>query len=136
MHAGSVIIVTHNSEQHIEGCLNALVGEGQWLVILIDNASVDSTVRRARQVGKDVRIVSNPINVGFAAAVNQGAKMGSGEVLLILNPDAIATPGSVDKLAQTVSREDVGAASGQLVPQMAYRRPVSTFGVSPASLTC
>jgi N-acetylglucosaminyl-diphospho-decaprenol L-rhamnosyltransferase len=115
MHVGSVIIVTHNSEQHIERCLKALAGEGQWLVILIDNASVDSTVRRARQVGMDVRIVSNLKNVGFAAAVNQGVKMGSGEVLLLLNPDAIATPGSLEKLAQTVLKEDVGAASGKLV---------------------
>jgi N-acetylglucosaminyl-diphospho-decaprenol L-rhamnosyltransferase len=114
MHAGSVIIVTHNSEQHIDRCLKALASEAQWQIIVIDNASLDSTLQRARRSGTAPRIVANAKNVGFAAAVNQGAKMATGEVLLILNPDAIATAGSLDKLAEAMSREGVGAAGGML----------------------
>ena len=115
MHAGSVIIVTYNSEEHIASCLKALAGETQWPVILIDNASVDSTMQRARESGVNVRIVSNPANVGFAAALNQGAKMATGEVLLALNPDVIITAGSLSKLADTLSQDGVGAATGMLV---------------------
>ena len=115
MHAGSVIIVTYNSEEHIASCLKALAGETQWPVILIDNASVDSTIQRAREGGVNVRIVSNPANVGFAAALNQGAKMATGEVLLALNPDVIITAGSLSKLADTLSQDGVGAATGMLV---------------------
>ena len=115
MHAGSVIIVTYNSAEHIASCLKALADETRWQIILIDNASVDSTIQRAREGGVNVRIVSNPANVGFAAALNQGAKMASGEVLLVLNPDVIITAGSLSKLAETLSQGGVGAATGMLV---------------------
>ena len=114
MHAGSVIIVTHNSEQHIDTCLKALASEAQWQIIVIDNASVDSTIQRARESGTTARIISNPKNLGFASAVNQGAKMATGAVLLILNPDAIATAGSLDKLAEAISRDGVAAVGGML----------------------
>src|SRR6266566_4934812 len=115
MHAGSVIIVTYNSEENIASCLKALAGETEWQVILIDNASVDSTIQRARESGVDVRIVSNPANVGFAAALNQGAKMAAGKVLLVLNPDVIVTAGSLSRLAETLSQDGVGGATGMLV---------------------
>jgi len=115
MHAGSVIIVTYNSEENIASCLKALAGETEWQVILIDNASVDSTIQRARESGVDVRIVSNPANVGFAAALNQGAKMATGKVLLVLNPDVIVTAGSLSRLAETLSQDGVGGATGLLV---------------------
>jgi len=115
MHAGSVIIVTYNSEEHIASCLKALAGETEWQIILIDNASVDSTIQRARESGVNLRIVSNHANVGFAAALNQGAKMASGEVLLVLNPDVIITAGSLSKLVDTLSKDEVGAATGMLV---------------------
>src|SRR6266513_1683049 len=115
MHAGSVIIVTYNSEEHIANCLKALAGKTEWQIILIDNASVDSTIQRARESGVNLRIVSNRANIGFAAALNQGAKMASGEVLLILNPDVIITAGSLSKLVDTLSKDEVGAATGMLV---------------------
>jgi GT2 family glycosyltransferase len=115
MHAGSVIIVTYNSEEHIASCLKALAGETQWQIILIDNASIDSTMQRARETGVDVRILLNRANVGFAAALNQGAKMATGEVLLVLNPDVIITAGSLSKLAETLWQGGVGAATGMLV---------------------
>jgi GT2 family glycosyltransferase len=115
MHSGSVIIVTYNSEEHIASCLKALAGETPWPIILIDNASVDSTIQRARESGVNVRIVSNPANIGFAAALNQGVKTATGEVLLVLNPDVIITAGSLSKLADTLSKDEVGAATGMLV---------------------
>ena len=115
MHAGSVIIVTYNSEEHIANCLKALASETQWQILLIDNASVDFTIQRASESGVDVRIVSNRANIGFAAALNQGAKMATGEILLILNPDVIVTAGSLTKLAEITLQDGVGAATGMLV---------------------
>src|SRR5437879_13749125 len=115
MHAGSVIIVTYNSEENIASCLKALAGETEWQVILIDNASVDSTIQRARESGVDVRIVSNPANGGFGAALNHGAKMATGKVLLVLNPDVIVTLGVASNLPEAWSQDRGGAATGNRV---------------------
>mgnify|MGYP003335953082 CR=1 FL=1 len=59
-------------------------------VIVVDNASVDDTVERARKWSEThpaVRVIANPENRGFAAAVNQGFRATQAESLLLLNPD-------------------------------------------------
>jgi N-acetylglucosaminyl-diphospho-decaprenol L-rhamnosyltransferase len=116
MAVGSVIIVSYNSESYIEACLLALESVEGWKVILVDNCSTDHTVERAKQVGGKICMLLNPKNLGFAAAVNQGAKVAEGDVFVVLNPDTISSPYSLEKLAQAVTACNVGAAGGLLVP--------------------
>src|ERR1017187_3022582 len=99
----SAIIVTYNSGTSIGPCLEALAREDCGIVI-VDNASHDETVQRVEEfvAWHPVRLVANPENLGFAAAVNQGARESTGDVLLVLNPDAIAEPGAVKALQQNV----------------------------------
>ena len=107
-------MVAHNSAQHIEACLEALRGLVNWEVLLVDNASCDDTVQRAR--GFDyVRIVSNAENRGFAAAVNQAVRATASPVVVVLNPDAIAAPGALDRLAEALQSPGVAAAGGLLL---------------------
>ena len=116
MPVGSVIIVSYNSEAYIEACLLALERAEDWRVILVDNCSTDDTVKRARQVCRKTCMLLNPQNLGFGAAVNQGAKVAEGDVFVVLNPDTISNSYSLEKLAQAVTANDVGAAGGLLVP--------------------
>ena len=58
-------------------------------IIVIDNASIDNTVGVVRNFFSAVEIFANPGNPGFAAAVNQGAAISNGRMLLLLNPDTI-----------------------------------------------
>ena len=82
----SVVVVTHNSEAEVGGCLDSLRDCGE--VIVVDNASSDDSVAvAARRPWAEV--VANLSNRGFAAAVNQGARLSKGRYLLILNPDAV-----------------------------------------------
>jgi N-acetylglucosaminyl-diphospho-decaprenol L-rhamnosyltransferase len=80
--------------------------------VVVDNASSDDTVERVRS-RTGVRLIANPGNRGFAAAVNQGAReAGQPEFLLLLNPDAfLATP--LDNLIEAGRRH--GLAAGKLV---------------------
>ena|SRR5437016_6672354 len=115
MPVGSVIIVSHNSAAYIEGCLRALASFEDWKIILVDNSSNDDTVERAQGVRVDLSLVLNAQNTGFAAAVNQGAQVAEGNLFVVLNPDAFASPRSLDSLAQVLSAADaVGAAGGLL----------------------
>ncbi len=112
----SVIIVTYNSGASIGPCLEALANEDCQIVI-VDNASHDQTVQRVEEfvAWHPVHLMANPENLGFAAAVNQGARDSTGDVLLILNPDAIAEPGSVQALLQCMETTGAVAVGGALL---------------------
>jgi N-acetylglucosaminyl-diphospho-decaprenol L-rhamnosyltransferase len=113
------IVVTHNSEAEVGDCLDSLRGRAR--VIVVDNASSDASVYEANQ-RPWAEVIVNPVNRGFAAAVNQAARLATGECLLILNPDAVLTTG----LAPLVSDcRQYGIAAGCLtgpdgVPQRGF----------------
>ena len=112
----SAIIVTHNSADAIGACLEALAEESCEIVV-VDNASTDATVGRVEDfvAWHEVRLLANDSNVGFAAAVNQGAQATTGDVLLVLNPDAIAEPGAVKELLRYMEATHSSAAGGALL---------------------
>jgi GT2 family glycosyltransferase len=112
----SAIVVTHNSAQAIGPCLEALAREGCEIVV-VDNASADATVRRVEEfvAWQELRLLANDRNRGFAAAVNQGIREASGDILLLLNPDAIAEPGAANALLQCMESTHAAAAGGGLL---------------------
>lgn len=111
--AGSIVIVTFNSAEHIEACLRSL-NEPGWERIVVDNASTDATVERARAV-PEVLVLANPENRGFAAAVGQGVRAARGSLLLLLNPDVTAEAGALGALRAAVEPDGVVAAGGRLL---------------------
>ena len=112
----SVIVVTYNSVEAIGPCLEALARE-DCEILVVDNASQDETVRRVEEfvAWHELRLLANELNLGFAAAANQGAREATGDVLLLLNPDAIAEPGAVTAVLQCMESSDAAAAGGALL---------------------
>src|SRR5271165_2284761 len=112
----SAIIVTFNSAGSIGACLEALAQEDCDIVV-VDNGSQDDTVQRVEEcvAWHELRLLTNNRNLGFAAAANQGACVGTGDVLLVLNPDAIAEPGGVKALSQCMKSTHAGAAGATLL---------------------
>ncbi len=112
----SAIIVTYNSADTIGACLEALARE-ECEIVVVDNASRDDTVRRVEEfvAWHELRLLANDRNLGFAAAVNQGAGAATGDVLLVLNPDAIAEPGAVKALLSCMESAQAAAAGGSLL---------------------
>jgi GT2 family glycosyltransferase len=112
----SVIVVTHNSTEAIGPCLEALAREDCEIVV-VDNASQDATVRHVEEfvAWHELRLLTNERNLGFAAAANQGARAATGDILLLLNPDAIAEPGAVKALSQCMESSGAGAPGGALL---------------------
>jgi GT2 family glycosyltransferase len=91
----SVLIVAWNSREELVRTLPALLpelGEGDEL-ILVDNDSSDGTPDAVAALAPGARIVRGGGNVGFAAGCNEGARHASGDLLIILNPDASPRPG-------------------------------------------
>jgi hypothetical protein len=112
----SAIVVTYNSGESIGPCLEALTREDCEIVV-VDNASADDTVRRVEEfvAWHPVRLIANQQNLGFGAAVNQGARESSGDVLLILNPDAVSEPGAVAAILNCMQSTQAAAVGGALL---------------------
>ncbi len=112
----SAIIVTYNSGGQIEACLRALSSQNCEIVV-VDNASQDDTVARVRRLAGEfpLQLLTISRNIGFAAGVNQGARAASSDVLLILNPDAVAEVGAVDAILACMAASGASAAGGALI---------------------
>jgi GT2 family glycosyltransferase len=104
-----VIVVTYNSEDVVAACLQAI---SQYETVVVDNASTDRTVERARALG--VRVIANTANRGFAGAVNQGFEATTADLVLILNPDVRVTSG-LEALSAACLQH--GVAGGRLTDE-------------------
>jgi GT2 family glycosyltransferase len=102
------VIVTYNSEQVIETCLEALHNMAPSVAaIVVDNGSADDSAGRAGR-WPGVRVIANRENRGFAAAANQGIRASKEEFILLLNPDVqLRTP--LDMLILACERYGVSA---------------------------
>ncbi len=91
----SVLIVAWNSREELGRTLPALLpelAEGDELIV-VDNDSADDSAELAQRLVPGARVVRMGRNVGFAAGVNAGAAEARGELLVLLNPDAMPRPG-------------------------------------------
>jgi GT2 family glycosyltransferase len=108
----AILIVTYNSDQEIGACLDALSGLPDVEILVVDNASEDSS--RAEAARRGVRVLANSGNAGFAAAVNQGVRATEAPLVLLLNPDAHYV-GGLDHLVAAFDDPRTGAAGGVLI---------------------
>ncbi len=89
--AVSVVIVSHNTQDLLETCLEALYENNRDLsldVWVVDNASADDSVEIVRRRFPNANLVVNSANHGFARAANQALAQAQGDFLALLNPDS------------------------------------------------
>lgn len=94
----SVVIVTWNSEAQIELCLSSIRDEVLSVggeIIVVDNASQDGTRAVVGEKFPQVRMIKNSTNEGFSRGVNRGIFVSRGDNILLLNPDAVVSPGAI-----------------------------------------
>ena len=116
----SIVVVNYDGKDYLERCLGSLrelaYDHEQLEVILIDNASTDGSVAYVQERFPEVRIVRNDDNVGFSPAVNQGAKLASGEYLALLNNDAEADPLWIAEAVKVLRTDDTfGCAASKIL---------------------
>jgi N-acetylglucosaminyl-diphospho-decaprenol L-rhamnosyltransferase len=110
----TVIIVNYNSGAHLAECLTSLdagLAGFNWEGVVVDNASTDNSESVAEEAeGGRVRLVRLAGNTGFAAAANLGARTGTANRLLFMNPDCLASPGFLGPLLQELDTPSLCAA--------------------------
>ncbi len=88
----SVVIVNYNVRAFLEQALGSVRRAMQGIdgeVWVVDNNSVDDSVRMVQAKFPEVRLIANPDNPGFAVANNQAIRQGDSEYVLLLNPDTL-----------------------------------------------
>ncbi|OMH40457.1 glycosyltransferase [Desulfurobacterium indicum] len=129
----SVIIVTFNSENIIAGCLSSLVSElrKEDEIIIVDNNSEDKTVEVVKKFASNspvsIKVLKMNENEGYSRAINRGAEVSKGDVLIFLNPDTLVTSGMVDRLVSALYEEDGIGAVGPLSVNVSYTQHISMF---------
>jgi len=96
----SVVVVVYESGPTLAECLAALRAQtfADFELVLVDNASSDRVAQAAAAADPGLTLIENATNLGFAAAVNQGARAAAGEWLVLLNPDAYADARWLERL--------------------------------------
>ena len=105
-HTSVIITSCDNFETTTGPCLKSLLKDKEtrnFEIIVVDNASLDNTPEKVRELAageENVRLVINKSNRGFAGGNNDGAKVARGEILILLNSDTIVPQGTVGKLTR------------------------------------
>ena len=98
----SVLIVNFNSGDWLARCLGGLVGQSMaaFEAVVVDNASHDGSLARARAAVDDprIRFEALPDNLGFAAGNNHAARFARAPLLATLNPDAVPARDWLERL--------------------------------------
>jgi GT2 family glycosyltransferase len=115
----SAIIVNYNAGETLQQCVTALLqGKTPAQITVVDNASSDGSAENLRNVyanQPDIEFLFNTANLGFAPAVNLAARRTDADWVLILNPDCILEPDTLDRLIKALENDDRAAMAGPTV---------------------
>jgi GT2 family glycosyltransferase len=87
-------------------------------VIVVDNASTDTSLEELGKYPFRFRVIRNSENLGFGVACNQGALASNADYLLFLNPDTLLTEHTIIdsiKFMEDVAHANIGILGIQLV---------------------
>lgn len=87
----SIIFVYYNTPSELIDSVNSInqaVGDYSYEIIIIDNHSPAKVPKDALKTHASL-LIKNETNIGYGAALNQGAKIAKGKYLLLSNPDIV-----------------------------------------------
>lgn len=109
----TVIVVSYRSHPWLERCLESVLGQADE-VILVDNGSPGGGIGDVgRRLGAKVEPL--PRNTGFAGGVNAGLRRAGGDVIALLNDDAMASPEWLRSAAAVLGDPAVAAVGPKIL---------------------
>ncbi|TSC88362.1 MAG: glycosyl transferase [Microgenomates group bacterium Gr01-1014_16] len=100
----SIVILSYNVKKLLTACLASIPKHKEWEIIVVDNASTDGSAKLAT--------IKNKKNLGFAAGNNIGIQNSSSSFVLLLNPDTMVYPETIETILKYMqSHPEVGAAT-------------------------
>lgn len=132
----AIIIVTFNSLEEIDACLESLVGHTDPFpasIAVVDNASKDGTADHVRQRWPSVQVIDSGGNMGFAKANNIGIRATKSDYVLLMNPDTVAPAGAIQTLVRALASHPEAAIAGARLlnergfPELSWGLPITPW---------
>ncbi|MBQ5856818.1 MAG: glycosyltransferase [Bacteroidales bacterium] len=134
----SIVIVNYNVEHFLEQCLSSVrkaIANIEAEVFVVDNNSVDGSLKMLADKFPEVKVIANKNNVGFSRANNQAIRVSTGEYVLLLNPDTVVEDDTFTKtIAFMDEHPDAGGLGVKMVDGKGRFLPESKRGLpTPAT---
>lgn len=128
----AVVIPVHNGADGIGVCVESLMNQSlpPVRVTLVDDGSTDGTwseMQRLRALHPSLQLLRHPQASGKSPAVNHGALLSEGELLLVLDDDVVLARHFIRDMARAFADPKVAAASGNLFVRNATRSPLTAL---------
>ncbi|MFH1161232.1 MAG: glycosyltransferase [bacterium] len=134
----SVVIVNYNVKYFVEQCIHSIQKAMDGLtteIFVVDNNSVDGSVRMIREKFPEVHLMENKDNKGFSKANNQAIRKAKGEYILILNPDTILEDDTLVKCVEFMDNHpDAGGLGVKMIDGKGKFLPESKRGLPSPSV--
>jgi len=117
-----IIILNYNGGEEIIECLQGCqkIHYPRFRILVVDNASSDHSVAQIKKQFKEVTVIQNQENLGFAAGNNVGIKYAlsqKADYVLLLNNDTVVSKDFLTKMIPLAEKE---ASIGIVVPKILY----------------
>lgn len=131
----SIIIVSYNVKDLARECLDRIGRSKDVLkkeIIVVNNASSDGSAEMIKQNFKDVIIIENKRNIGFAGANIQGIGISKGEFILLVNSDVFVAEDSIEKAVGFMSKNpNCGILGVRIVDKNGQLQPSARYFPTP-----
>lgn len=115
----SVIVVTLDRSDLLQNCLTSLfrtVSSTNVEAVVVDNGSTDDSLEMLKDNFRQVRVIANSENVGFAKANNQAIPLCRGRYVVLLNNDTIVLDNAIQLLVEFMDQHpSIGCVGPQLL---------------------
>jgi N-acetylglucosaminyl-diphospho-decaprenol L-rhamnosyltransferase len=113
----SVVVVNTNAGEDVRTCIGSVhesAGEVAFNVVISDNGSTDGSVEAIESAYPDTLVIRNGRNLGFPAAANRGMAATGSEFVLLINPDADVSAGTLEGFLKVARDHPRAGAIGAL----------------------
>lgn len=149
----SVVIPNYNGKDLLEANLPSVFAALKFAgvnyeVIVIDDASVDSSITFVQRHYPKIKLLVNEINIGFSPTINKGIFSAQHELILALNSDVqlaehyfidqlkyFNSPDTFGVMGKIVGLNGEGIQDGAKYPQTSFKGIKTTYNYLPSAET-